>query len=147
MTFTPKLKGVELIKAAMDHIEKHPDTHYQGDWVTLRAPDGMAVETFGGANRPPLNECKTEFCLAGHMAVIQGYPAPSPYLMWEDPYGSWVVNPKTGESAWDCYNNPVEGPDWEPVHAVMERELPDTSGYLFSGAWSRAGLRVAIDQL
>lgn len=56
------IQGKELAQAVLDHVTKHPERHYQGNWARDR------VEIF--SSNPAYNECGTQACLAGWTVLL-----------------------------------------------------------------------------
>lgn len=67
----------KLLDEMIDFIDKHPTTWRQGSWF-------QTVDTKTGAEKyvvkietvEELNSCGSSFCLAGHVALRTGFPAP-----------------------------------------------------------------------
>src|SRR5690348_2084609 len=60
------IPGLAQLDIALDVIDKNPETHYQGAWARA-------------------TECGTQFCVAGHIAILDGADASGltqPY--WQD---------------------------------------------------------------
>lgn len=56
------IRGKELAQAVLDHVTKHPERHYQSNWVRDR------VQIFD--SNPSYNECGTQACLAGWTVLL-----------------------------------------------------------------------------
>jgi hypothetical protein len=145
-----ELKGETLVRAALAHIVGRPKDHYQGAWARAVGEDyqgGGFDPTQYGKSDP--NVCHTAYCLAGHMAVLQGYRELHPAEIMAQPWGAWLINPRTKESMWvnaGAYRVLVQSGEWESVEEVMSRELPTwaDADELFSATNSIEDLEDAV---
>jgi len=69
--------NIPLLDEMIKFIEEHPKTWNQGSWF-------LQVDTSTGQSKyiskletvEEINSCGTSFCLAGHVALHEGFPAP-----------------------------------------------------------------------
>lgn len=66
-------RNTELLLTVLEHIESHQEQWNQGNWFTRFAPDESDAEA---------TACKTSFCYAGHVAVLEGAKTPTTDHSW-----------------------------------------------------------------
>jgi hypothetical protein len=145
------LHGADLVNAAMVQIDQDKSGHYQDSWIRLvpKTYDGYEEPGWDWYETPPegVTECRTAMCMAGHMAILQGYPSPTVEEMYREPEGWWMVNSSTKESQWrTVVQSNADG--FELVDIVMRRELPsEIDVNVFNGYNSRRTLRRMVNEM
>lgn len=119
-------RNVELLRATMDFIERHPEKHEQAQWAT---------------------QCGTAFCYAGHAALLAGATPPGANTLAFGRF--WTIDPDTFQSRSETTLEQIASGTLL-VDEFAARQLGITVSemeVMFAGDRTREQLRMLVDAL